>query len=89
MSLLEYFMRSKHTTSSAKTAKSRLQLIIAHERDQDCAPDFMPALRRDLIEVISRYVTIHPSDLECNLKQSDDDCTILEISATYDTEKTK
>lgn len=55
---------------SASVAKERLQLIIAHERtDTNTAPNFLPDLQRDLVEVISKYVKINPDDIKVQLEK--------------------
>ena len=65
MSLLDYFRSSKKNT--ANQAKERLQIIIARERHILNGPDFMPALHRELIEVISKYVRVNPEDIKISL----------------------
>ncbi len=43
---------------TASIAKERLQLIIAHERNEsNNTPDFLPALQQELMAVISKYVS--------------------------------
>jgi cell division topological specificity factor len=46
--------------ASATTAKQRLQLVLAHDRS-DLNPELLEQMRRDILEVVSRYVEI---DLE-------------------------
>ncbi len=50
------FLRAKKDT--AATAKNRLQIIIAQERTQRGAPDYLPLLQRELLEVIRKYVSV-------------------------------
>ena len=50
------FLKAKKTT--AETAKNRLQIIIAQERSSRGAPDYLPLLRRELLEVIKKYVNV-------------------------------
>ena len=53
MSLFSLIFGNKPKT--ANIAKERLQLIIAHERSGlNSKPDFLPALQRELIAVISK-----------------------------------
>ena len=55
---------------SASVAKERLQLIIAHERTEtNTAPNFLPDLQRDLVQVISKYVKINPDDIKVQLEK--------------------
>lgn len=50
------FLKAKKDT--AATAKNRLQIIIAQERTQRGAPDYLPLLQRELLEVIRKYVSV-------------------------------
>jgi len=72
MSLLTFFLGERKKT--ATVAKERLQILLAHERTGRSAaePDYLPALQRDLIEVISKYVRIDPKDIKVNVKRQDD-----------------
>lgn len=68
MSLLDLLFGSKPKTASV--AKERLQLIIARERtDQGGEPDFLPALQKELIQVISKYVKVNPDDIKVQLEK--------------------
>ena len=49
MSLIEFLFGKKQT--SAQTARDRLQIIIAQERVKDQAPDYLPTLQKELLEV--------------------------------------
>ena len=37
--------------------------MIAHQRSADATPDFLPALQRELIAVISKYVKVSADDI--------------------------
>lgn len=78
MSFLSFLLGEKKKT--ACVAKERLQIILAHERSNRNAaePDYMDALRRDLIAVISKYVKINPEDIEVQLDR-DDRFEVLEV----------
>ena len=56
MGWFNYFKQSN--PSSAKVAKERLQIVIAHERIDRNGPEYLPQLRRDIMEVIRKYVAI-------------------------------
>ena len=80
MSLLSYFFGSKPKT--AAVAKERLSLLIAHERSANQpTPDFLPALQRELIEVISKYVNVSADDIKVQLGKRDN-YEILEVDIT-------
>lgn len=69
MSLFDRLFGSKQ--KSASVAKERLQIILARERTGRNAPDFLPALQKDLVEVILRYVQINPEDIKVSLDRQD------------------
>jgi len=56
---------------SAQLAKERLTLVIAHQRTDSGGgqPDFLPALQKELIAVISKYVKIDADDIKVQLEK--------------------
>ncbi|MDB5730310.1 MAG: cell division topological specificity factor MinE [Variovorax sp.] len=78
MSLFSFLSGEKKR--SATVAKDRLQIILAHERGSlgGKRPDYLPALQRELIAVISKYVSIRPDDIKVNLERQDD-LEVLEV----------
>ena len=87
MSLLSYFFGSKPKTASV--AKERLSLLIAHERSANQpTPDFLPALQRELIEVISKYVNVSADDIKVQLGKRDN-YVILEVDITLPEQQPK
>ncbi|HEY9237375.1 MAG TPA: cell division topological specificity factor MinE [Burkholderiaceae bacterium] len=71
MSLLSFLLGEKKKTASV--AKERLQIILAHERSGRGAarPDYLPALQKELMAVISKYVSIKPEDIKVVLERQD------------------
>ena len=65
MALLSFLFNSKPKTATA--AKERLQIIIARERNGRAGPDFLPALHKELIAVISKYTNVNPDDIKISL----------------------
>ena len=53
--------------SSASIAKERLRIIVAQERSTRGAPDYLPLLRRELLQVIHKYVNVDPEAVQVNL----------------------
>ena len=78
MSLLNYLSR-KNNKPSASLAKERLQIILAHERASMNRADYLPALKRDLLEVVGRYININADDIKINLEK-EGDTEILELN---------
>jgi cell division topological specificity factor len=67
-SFLSFLLGERKKT--AGIAKERLQIILAHERTgRRREPGYLPALQRDLIDVISKYVKIDPKDIKVNLER--------------------
>jgi cell division topological specificity factor len=70
MSLLSFLLGEKKKTASV--AKERLQIILAHERGgHSRRPDYLPALQRELMAVISKYVSIKLDDIKVNVERQD------------------
>ena len=78
MSLLSFLLGEKKKTASV--AKERLQIILAHERSGrgTSRPDYLPALQRELMAVISKYVSIKPEDIKVHLERQDN-LEVLEV----------
>lgn len=76
MDLLAFFRR---TPPTANLAKERLRIIVAQERSNRSGPDYLPLLRRELFEVIKKYVNVDPDAIQVNLgKEEGQD--VLELS---------
>jgi cell division topological specificity factor len=74
--ILHYFQRPE---KSAKFAKERLQIIIAHERGEQGKPDYLANLQQDIIDVIAKYVNIDKNQVKVELERKDG-CSILELN---------
>ena len=82
MSLFDYFQK-KNTPTSASTAKERLQIIVAHERNRRNLnhPDFLPQMQQEIIAVIRKYININSDQVTVNLENTDN-CSVLELNIT-------
>ena len=78
MSIFDFLKPKKNT---AQTAKNRLQIIIAQERSSAGAPDYMPLLRREILEVISKYVAVEADAVKVDLIK-DGEHDVLDISVS-------
>ena len=76
MGLLALFRKSP---SSASIAKERLRIIVAQERSARGSPDYLTLLRRELLEVIKKYVNVDPSAVQVNVEREDGH-EVLELS---------
>ena len=68
--------RNKNT---ANLAKSRLQILIQQERSMRGAPDYLPLLQRELLEVIRKYIAVDSYAVKVDLHK-DGDHELLDIS---------
>jgi cell division topological specificity factor len=80
MNIFDFF-RANKKVSTASVAKERLQIIVAHERGQRVTPDYLPALQKELVEVIRKYVNIDSDDVQVAL-ENQGSCSILELNIT-------
>lgn len=65
--------------NTANMAKERLRIIVAQERAQRGSPDYLPLLRREILEVIRKYVNVDPDAVMIDV-QTDGDHEVLELS---------
>ena len=56
--------------ASAKTARERLQLVLAHDRS-DLSPELLDQMRREIFEVVAKYVEIDLEEGEVSLETED------------------
>ena len=76
-SFLSFLLGEKKKTASV--AKERLQIILAHERgSRGVSPDYLPALQRELLAVVTKYVDIDPNDVKVHLERHDN-LEVLEV----------
>ena len=73
------FLKPKKTT--AATAKNRLQIIIAQERSSQGAPDYLPLMRREILEVIRKYVNVDADAVTVDVVK-DGEHDVLDISVS-------
>jgi cell division topological specificity factor len=73
--LIERLFFGTDHSSSRDQVKRRLKLVLAHDR-ADLTPEMMEAMRRDILEVVSRYVELDMDSLNLSL-ESDQRTTAL------------
>ena len=71
MSLLSFLLGEKKKTASV--AKERLQIILAHERTDRGTrrPAYLDEMQRELVAVISKYVSISSDDIKVSVERQD------------------
>jgi cell division topological specificity factor len=62
MNLLNLFRRG-----SAPVARERLQILLAHEREERNHPDLLGVLREEILAVISRHVAFDPDKVQITM----------------------
>jgi len=56
MSIFDFFR--PRSQPSAPAAKERLQILLAHERSTASAPDYLPKLQREIIDLVTKYAQV-------------------------------
>ena len=79
MGFFRFFQTRNQDT--ARIAKDRLQVLIAHERNAARGPDYLPQLKQDILDVIKKYVAVGEDSVSVQL-DSQDDCDVLELNIT-------
>lgn len=86
MGFFDYF-RTARLQNTAVVAKERLQIIVAHERGRHKrSPDYLPALKKELLEVVRRYVPIDQDQVKVTLDR-EGDYEVLELNITLPDEE--
>jgi cell division topological specificity factor len=70
MKLFDYFVRPKQP-SSAQQAKDRLQILLAHERQDRSQPEYLPLLQRDILDVIRKYIDVASDNVDVRLQRGE------------------
>ena len=68
--LLERLFPRQGYESSRQEVKRRLQFVLAHDR-ADLSPESMDQMRREILDVVSRYVEIDAEGLEFSLANNE------------------
>ena len=56
--------------ASAESARQRLRLVLAHDRS-DLNPELLEQMRREILEVVARYVEIDVEEGDVSLETED------------------
>lgn len=82
MRFLDYF---RAQTKTAALAKERLQIIVAHERNQldgnNQPLDYLPLLQKELLEVVKKYVVVEDEHIKIHVEK-EGDYERLEVNIT-------
>lgn len=67
MTIIDKFFKKK---SSGDYAKGRLQMMLVTDR-ANCSPEVMEAIKRDIMDVLAKYVEIDTEKLDIQINQTD------------------
>ena len=68
--MIEFFNRLFGRQSSGATAKERLRLVLMSDH-LSLAPEMIDAMKRDLVDVISRYVEVDRDKIDVHFEHQD------------------
>ncbi len=75
LDLLRWLTKQRETVKervlSKDTARRRLQLVLMHDR-LDLSPDMMDQMKREIWEVVSRYMVVEDEFLEFDIRRRDE-----------------
>ena len=75
LDLLRWLIKQRETVKervrSKDTARRRLQLVLMHDR-LDLSPDMMEQMKREIWEVVSRYMVVEDEFLEFDIRRLDE-----------------
>ena len=77
MGIFDFLIQRNKNT--ANVAKERLRIIIAQERSTRGAPDYLPLMQRELLEVIRKYVNVDVDAVKVDFVK-DGEHDVLDIS---------
>ena len=77
MGIFDFLTQRQKNT--ANVAKNRLQILIQQERSMRGAPDYLPLLQRELLEVIRKYINVDSDAVKVGMHK-DGDNELLDIS---------
>jgi cell division topological specificity factor len=67
MNLFGLFKRQEPVLATAPVARERLQVLLAHERASPGQPNLLGALKDDILEAISRHISVGPEAVKVKL----------------------
>lgn len=68
--MIDFFRRLLRQPGSSATAKERLRLVLMTDH-LELAPEMIESMKRDLVDVIGRYVEVDREKIEVNFERQD------------------
>ena len=85
MGLFDYFKAKRPERNSAHIARERLQIIVAHQRNElnngNSKPEFIKKLQEEILAVLKKYVHVAQEDIKIEF-DNHGDCSVLELNVT-------
>lgn len=78
MTLFGLFRR-RRGASPAEQARQRLRFLLAHERVDRSGPDYLPLVKREILEVLAKYVEVEGDEVEIRLTRRAA-ATVIEVN---------
>ena len=69
MNLFALFKRRDSQPGTAPVARERLQVLLAHERASPRRPNLLGALKEEIIDAISRHVSVKPEAVKVRIER--------------------
>ena len=76
MGFFDFLTKDNKQKGSKNIAKDRLKLVLVHDR-ASMSPEIMEALRKELIQVISKYVDVDKNNIEVELNDHNNQATLV------------
>ncbi len=76
MRLMKYLRGNKTT---AQVAKDRLHIIIAQERSEKDGQDYLPLMRKEILDVIAKYTQVNLEQVKVDF-HTDNNNSVLELN---------
>lgn len=75
--VIGFFRRTEETEESSKdVARNRLRVVLMQDRT-NLTPELMEKMRKELVELLSKYVEMDKEALELNLEQEGDQMALM------------
>ena len=78
MSFIDFFRKK----NSGNVAKDRLKLVLVSDR-ANCSPEVMELIKKDIINVISKYMEIDAEGLDIQITQTESETDNGKVPALY------
>lgn len=82
------WLRRRRAAAPAETARDRLKLLLAQDRLDVGVPDYLPALKREVLEVLASHITVGGEEVDVSLARAPG-AMVLEVRVTIPTSQAR